>query len=105
MGDRDFHCVLCKHDCRASVARQATLGGMVAARFRELQELVSVYKDLLQLRSPARSMLLGRMRGCLEDVARMEALDPETVPEADLDLYETIDADDVDEDDTRDALK
>lgn len=98
MGDEEFRCVLCRESCRASVARQATLGGVLAARFRELQELISVYKDLIQLRSPARSMLLGRMRGCLEDVARIESLDPQTVPEADLEQFESVDTDDYDED-------
>ena len=98
VGDEEFRCALCQTDCRASVARHATLGSLLTTRFRELLELVAAYKELVQLRSPIRTMLLSRMRGCLEDVARMEALDPEAVPEADLDLYETIDADDMDED-------
>lgn len=98
MGDEEFQCALCRHDCRASVARQATLNGVLTARFRELLELVAVYKDLIQLRSPARCMLLSRMHGTLDDIARIESLDPQSVPEADLSKYVSIESDEFDED-------
>jgi len=98
MGDEEFRCCLCKAECGASVARQATLVNLISARFREIQELISVYKDLVQLRSPIRTMLLSRMQGCLEDVARFEGMDPASIPEANLDHYETMDTDEFDED-------
>lgn len=102
----DWTCTLCRHDCRASIARQATLESLVLTRFRELKDLMAAYDDLLKLRSPLRTMLLSRMRGCLDDVARVEGMDPQSIPEADLDRYELDegDADDVDEDETQDAL-
>lgn len=93
VGDEEFRCALCQTDCRASVARQATLGSLLTTRFRELLELVAAYKELVQLRSPIRTMLLSRMRGCLDDVARIEGLDPASLPEANLDRYECIEFD------------
>jgi len=98
VADEEFRCVLCKAECNTSVARQATLGSLLTTRFRELQELIATYKDLVQLRSPIRTMLLSRMRGCLEDVARIESMDPQSIPEADLDKYESADSDEFDED-------
>ncbi len=98
VGDEDFRCALCNTECKESVARQTTLANLLTARFREIQELISVYKDLIQLRSPIRTMLLSRMKGCLEDIASMESMDSSAIPEANLDLYE-MDTEEYDEDD------
>lgn len=102
----DYACALCGADCRAKLAKLTTLEGLLATRFRELTELVSVYRGLIQLRSPVRTMLLGRMRGCLDDIAALEGMDLQTLPEANLDaVVEDFDPDEDDEDEARDALK
>lgn len=95
----DYKCALCGGDCQAKLAKLATLDGLLTTRFRELTELISVYRGLVQLRSPSRTMLLGRMRGCLDDITSMEALDFASLPEANLDSMDIdFDPDEDDED-------
>lgn len=98
VGDEEWKCCLCQRDCSELLGRQATLSNLIETRFRELAELVSVYKDLIQLRSPIRTMLLGRMRSVLDDIAVVEGMDPKLIPVANLDDYELDEGKEYDED-------
>lgn len=92
-------CILCGVSVEATMGRQKTLANLVAARFRELRFLMDTYEDLVKLHSLSRVMMIPRLRRCIDDIAAMEAIPPESLPVGDLQLWAGGDNDDYDEGD------